>query len=97
MIGDALLQNTLLSTLPPAFLEEIAAKTHSSSSLGISSIPFIPDLPEPLKREVRVAFAKSCRSVWIALLPMAAVGLLTCFGLKAFELHEEVDEEFAME
>jgi hypothetical protein len=36
-------------------------------------------------------------TVWITLLPIAILGLLTCIGLKAYELNEESDEEYAMQ
>ncbi|KAM0749940.1 iron permease [Meredithblackwellia eburnea MCA 4105] len=93
VIGDAVLQNRLHKLLPPsaAFLA-----ANMSADSPVSSIPFISTLEEPLRSEVREAFSMSCRTVWIVLLPLAAVGVVTCLGLKAYELHEETDEEYAM-
>jgi len=39
-------------------------------------IPQIKQLPEPLRSQVRIAFAESCTIIWYALLGFAAVGFI---------------------
>lgn len=87
------IQNRLHHLLPKkaAFL---ASSVRASSA--VTSIPLIAGLAEPLRTEVRLAFSDACRMVWIVLLPFAAVGLLTCVGLRAFELNEETDADYAL-
>ena len=93
VIADAVLQNRL-KTLLPAGATFLASGVSSSSA--VSSIPFISKLAEPLRSEVREAFSQACRTVWLVLLPLAGVGLLTCGGLKAYELNEETDQDYSL-
>ena len=92
VVGDSILQNELLHRLPPAFTLTLP---HGVSS-AVTAVSHIAALPEPLRSQVRVAFADGCRVVWIWMIPLAAVGLATSLGLKGLPLHEEIDSEYGM-
>lgn len=95
VVGESILQDKLLRSLPITVLSSIPDK--DSSSLALSAIQIIPQLPPGTQLEVRRVFANACRTVWIALIPIAILGLLTCAGLKSYKLPEESDEEYAMQ
>jgi hypothetical protein len=92
VLGDSILQNELLHRLPLTFTSNLPG----GASSAVTSVAQIASLPEPLRTQVRVAFADGCRVVWIAMIPLAVVGLATSLGLKGLPLHEETDAEFGM-
>lgn len=92
-IGTAILQTQLHTRLPPSFVSTLP----SGVSLAYSSIPSIATLPEPLRTEVRRAFAESLRVVWVVLTAIAGVGMLASLGMRGVGLGGEVDGRYAME
>ncbi|KAH9918459.1 iron permease [Fomitopsis serialis] len=66
-IGGTVLQNELQERLPPAF----TAQFPEGTVIAYSTIPAIADLPEPLRTEVREAFAASLEVIWEDLLAIA--------------------------
>lgn len=95
-----MLQNELGKRLPQAFLESIQESSGGASSgiqLVYSVIPLIKTLPQPLKDEVRVAFADSISVIWQVLTGIIGVGLLCSLLMKDVPIHSKVDMKWALE
>ena len=92
-ISATILQNRLAALLPPAFL----ARIPPGHDISYSAIPLIPALPEPLRAEVRAAFADALRLVWWVLLGVCALGLVSVGMQRQVALHAKMDERFGME
>ncbi|KAL0954049.1 hypothetical protein HGRIS_005201 [Hohenbuehelia grisea] len=92
-IGGTILQNQLTNRLPPQFI----ASFPQGTAIAYSIIPQIRSLQEPLKGQVRVAFAESLRVVWQVLIGIGAIGLLVSLGMKHLPLHTSVDRDWGME
>ncbi|KAJ6591050.1 major facilitator superfamily domain-containing protein [Mycena vulgaris] len=86
-IGGTVLQNELTRRLPPAFLAEFPGGTQ----IAFEVIPSIRDLPQPLKDEVRHAFAGSLQVLWNVLAGISGFGLLSSLFMKHLPLHTSVD------
>lgn len=92
-IGTAVLQTQLGKKLPADFIE----KFPGGVAIAYSAIPIIPSLPEPFRSEVRKAFADSLAVIWQVMIGVGAIGLLSCFFMKALPLHTSVDEKWGIE
>ncbi|KAJ7050334.1 major facilitator superfamily domain-containing protein [Mycena amicta] len=92
-IGGTIVQNRLSTNLPADFLAKFPS-SGSGAEIAFEVIPRIRDLPQPLKDEVRSAFAKAFQVVWNTLAGLGGLGLLVSFGMKALPLHTAVDEEW---
>lgn len=92
-IGGTILQNQLVKRLPEAFTSQFS----SGAALAYASIPAIASLEEPLRSEVRNAFAESIRVIWQVLIGIAAMGMLSSLMMKALPLHTQVDERWGIE
>lgn len=55
-------------------------------------IPTINSLAEPLKDEVRQAFATSLKELWEVMIGISAIGLLTVILMKEIEMRSVVDD-----
>ncbi|CEQ40448.1 SPOSA6832_02063, partial [Sporobolomyces salmonicolor] len=91
-IGLTTLTNQLARKLPQAFLDMIPG----GASGAYSSIPLIRHLEEPLKTQVRVAFAQSLRTFWIVLIPFGGVGLLIALCMESIPLNDATDENWGV-
>lgn len=91
-IGGTVLQNQLVKRLP----EQFTAQFPEGAALAYAFIPIIADLKEPLRNEVRVAFADSIRVIWQVFTGIASIGLLSSFSMKALPLHTQVDDRWGM-
>ncbi|KAJ7163070.1 iron permease [Mycena filopes] len=92
-VAGSILQNRLSSNLPAAFVE----KFPGGSQIALEIIPFIPSLEQPLRDEVRHAFAKAFQVMWFALAGVACFGFLSSFGMKHLPLHTSVDANWGQE
>ncbi|KAJ6474403.1 major facilitator superfamily domain-containing protein [Mycena vitilis] len=92
-LGGTVLQNELQKRLPEAFSLQFPQGT----AIAYSIIPLIPSLDEPLKNEIRVAFAESLRVVWQVLIGIAGAGLLASLAMKRLPLHTEVDQKWGID
>ncbi|KAF9040487.1 MFS general substrate transporter [Hymenopellis radicata] len=92
-IGGTILQNELAKRLPADF----SAHLHGGADIAYSVIPIIGSLEEPLRSEVREAFAESIRVVWQTMIGIAGIGLLSSLLMKEVALHKKVDEKWAMD
>ncbi|KZO94642.1 MFS multidrug transporter [Calocera viscosa TUFC12733] len=92
-IGATVLQNELSRLLPASF----SALFPAGVNIAYAAIPQIPQLPQPLQDEVRVAFASSLQTLWKVVLALAGLGLATTFFMKQIHLHLDTDEQWGQE
>lgn len=96
-IGSTILQNELKRKLPSEFLEQVTGGADSSNlELAYAVIPVIPTLSEPLKTQVRVAFAESLRLIWFVLLGVAGAGVLSLLLMREQEMADMTDDQWGM-
>ncbi|KAG8914322.1 hypothetical protein FRC00_014482 [Tulasnella sp. 408] len=93
-IGATILQNELKTKLPKAFLDMFPSE---GVEITYAAIPQIPGLPEPMRTEVRVAFASSLRVIWLVMIGICGLGLLCVLGMKELKMHEVTDDDWGME
>ncbi|KZV84170.1 iron permease [Exidia glandulosa HHB12029] len=91
-IGASVLQNQLLSKLPPDFV----ATLPKGIQVAYTAIPKIGQLEEPLRSEVREAFAESLRIVWIVILAIAAFGTACMVFMREIPMHNYTDDDWAL-
>lgn len=83
--------------LPSEFLEQVTGGADSSNlELAYAVIPVIPTLSEPLKTQVRVAFAESLRLIWFVLLGVAGAGVLSLLLMREQEMADMTDDQWGM-
>ena len=92
-IGGAVIQNVLLRDLPQSYI----ATLPQGVEIAYAAIPTIRGLEEPLKDEVRRAFAKALQRVWQVMLGIAGVGMLSCLLMKQEKLRTDMDEKWALQ
>jgi hypothetical protein len=89
-IGNTVLTNQLHKKLPAEFLAEHGASAEAA-------IPYIKALADPLRHEVRVAFAESLQTVWYVMVGIAGLGLISVFFMKSLPLTTETDDKWGLE
>lgn len=52
---------------------------------------------EPVKTQVRVAFAESIKTIWQVMLGIACLGFVVSLAIKSLPLTMETDENWGME
>ena len=87
------MQDELKRRLPPDFVSQFPAGTQ----ITYAAIPRIHQLPEPLRTEVRVAFADSVSTVWKIMVGFSGIGVLALFLLKEIEMKTYTDTRFGLE
>ena len=92
-IGTAVLQTQLGQRLPAAFIEQFPGGV----AIAYSAIPVIPTVPEPLRTEIRTAFADSIIVIWQVMIGVGGLGLLFSLLMKGLPLHTQVDENWGIE
>ncbi|KAH9918458.1 iron permease [Fomitopsis serialis] len=92
-IGGTVLQNELQRHLPPTFIAQFPEGT----VVAYATIPAIASLPEPLRTEVREAFAASLKVVWEVLLAVGGLGFVSSLFMKAVPLHTAVDDQWGLQ
>ncbi|TBU37707.1 major facilitator superfamily domain-containing protein [Dichomitus squalens] len=91
-IGSAILQNQLDKTLPPQFDAQFPAGVQ----IAYAAIPVIGGLAEPLRSQVRDAFAASLKVVWQTMIGISGVGLLSVGLMKEVPMQGQVDETYGL-
>jgi MFS family permease len=91
-VGSTVLTNELGKKLPAEFLKQVPGGVAGA----YSAIPLIAHLPEPLRTQVRTAFADSIRAIWLVMIPFGGVGLIAALGMKALKLETETDEKWGI-
>ncbi|KIO28004.1 hypothetical protein M407DRAFT_22771 [Tulasnella calospora MUT 4182] len=95
-IGATILQNELKRKLPQSFVEALTSAGGHGVEFSYAAIPAIRVLEEPVKTQVKEAFASSLRIVWLVMAALAALGTVTVFGMKELRLHEVTDEDWGL-
>ena len=72
-------------------------KFPSGTSVAYSIIPIIHTLEEPLRSQVRTAFAEGCRGVWQMLIGLGAAGLAASLLMKSLPLHTSLDRDWGLQ
>ncbi|PIL26158.1 MFS general substrate transporter [Ganoderma sinense ZZ0214-1] len=91
--GGAILQNVLAHRLPQSYLVTLPR----AREFAYAIIPQIRRLPEPLKGQVREAFADGTRLVWWVMFGMSVAGLATCLLMREEEMKTSMDETWALQ
>ena len=69
----------------------------SGAQIAYAAIPIISGLEEPLRTEVRNAFAASLKTVWLVMVGMSGAGLLSVALMRELPMQQETDETFGLE
>lgn len=92
-ISSTILQNQLKKKLPAEFVSRFPA----GLEIAYAAIPQIRNLPEPLRTEVRVAFADSMSTIWKVMAGISALGVLSLVFLKEVEMKTHTDDSFGLD
>ncbi|KAG9044554.1 hypothetical protein FS837_007959 [Tulasnella sp. UAMH 9824] len=95
-IGATILQNELKRKLPQPFVEALTNGGGHGVEIAYAAIPAIRALEEPVKTQVKEAFASSLRIVWLVMAAIAALGTVSVLGMKELRLHEVTDEDWGL-
>lgn len=91
-ICGSILQNELIHRLPSDFV----AVFPEGTSIAYAVIPLIPTMEQPLKDEVRKAFAGSVSVIWSVLIGIGGMGLVSSLPMKSLPLHTDLDKDWGM-
>ncbi|KAI0935573.1 hypothetical protein AcV5_003966 [Taiwanofungus camphoratus] len=89
-IGSTVLQNELTKRLPASF----SAQFPAGAQVAYAAIPEIAGLAEPLRSQVREAFAGSLAVVWRVQLILGGVGMLSSLFMEGLPLHTQTDTQW---
>ncbi|KAI0700472.1 iron permease [Cytidiella melzeri] len=92
-MGGAVLQNSLNRKLPPSFLSRLPFGV----SVAYSAIPSIQSLEEPVRTQVRIAFADSMKLLWEVMIGISGLGLATVLLMKEVPMRTDVDEQWGID
>ncbi|KAG8896929.1 hypothetical protein FRB99_008573 [Tulasnella sp. 403] len=93
-VGATILQNELKKKLPEEFLAMFPA---SGVEIAYAAIPTVKTLSEPLRTQVRAAFADSLQIIWYVMVALSVLGTLTVLGMKELPMHEVTDQDWGLE
>ncbi len=88
-----MLQNQLRSRLPTDFL----ASLPSGVEISYATIPQIQNLGQPLRDEVRAAFADSLDVLWEVMIAVAGVGFLSAWLMREIPMQQVQDANWGLE
>lgn len=91
-IAATVLQNELKRTLPAAF----AALFPSGVEIAYAAIPVIRTLDEPLRTEVKNAFAESMSVVWKVMAGIGGLGFLSLALIREIPMQVATDDRFGL-
>ncbi|KIP04433.1 hypothetical protein PHLGIDRAFT_120696 [Phlebiopsis gigantea 11061_1 CR5-6] len=91
-IAATVLQNALKAKLPAAFVAQFTGGVE----IAYAAIPIIRDLPEPLRAQVRVAFAESMATIWKVMTGISALGVLSILLLKEVPMPTHKDDKYGL-
>ena len=91
-IASTILQNELKKKLPGEFVSQFA----SGSEIAYAAIPIIGNIAEPLRTEVRTAFALSMSIVWKTMIGIAGAGIITLVFLKEVPMNTVTDQSYGL-
>ncbi|RPD58553.1 MFS general substrate transporter [Lentinus tigrinus ALCF2SS1-7] len=92
-IGSTILQNRLNKTLPPQF----NALFPDGVEIAYAAIPVIKTLEEPLRTEVRRAFAESLAVIWQTMIGICGIGLLSSLMMREVPMRKTADDTYGLD
>ncbi|KAJ3555468.1 hypothetical protein NM688_g2562 [Phlebia brevispora] len=92
-IASTILQNELKKKLPTAFLSQFP----SGAQIAYAAIPYIAELHEPLRSEVRAAFADSLSVVWEVMAGLGGLGIISVLIMKEVPMKAMIDKKYGLE
>ncbi|KAM5544669.1 hypothetical protein V8D89_001567 [Ganoderma adspersum] len=93
VLGGTILQNTLLNKLPASFTSQFP----QGVQIAYAIIPTISGLPEPLRSQVRAAFARATRLIWQVMIGISGAGFLSVFLMREVKLREDRDAQWGLQ
>ena len=87
------MQNVLLNKLPKSFTSQFP----QGVQIAYAIIPTISRLPEPLKSQVRAAFALATRLIWQVMIGISGAGFLSVLLMRELKLREERDAQWGLQ
>ncbi|KAJ3481251.1 hypothetical protein NLI96_g7790 [Meripilus lineatus] len=91
-IASTVLQNELKRNLPAEFVSTFP----QGLEIVYAAIPHIEGLSEPLRTEVRVAFATSMSVIWKTMVGISGLGIISLFLLKEIPMRVHTDDNFGL-
>ncbi|KAH8103096.1 iron permease [Cristinia sonorae] len=91
-LASTVLQNELKRKLPADFLSAFP----DGLEIAYAAIPAIRSLQEPLRTEVRVAFADSMSIVWKTMIGISGLGLLSLLFLQEIKMVSHTDATYGL-
>ncbi|KAF7365715.1 MFS domain-containing protein [Mycena venus] len=91
-IASTILQNMLKKKLPATFV----AQFPPGFEIAFAAIPAIRQLEEPVRTQVRAAFADSMSVIWQSMIGFAGLGLVLSFLMAEVPMGTTVDESYAL-
>lgn len=79
-------------TLPPAFTSQFP----QGIEIAYAAIPTIGTLQEPLRSQVRQAFAMSMTTVWKTMIGISGLGFLTVFLMREIPMNQNKDDTYGL-
>ncbi|TCD60225.1 hypothetical protein EIP91_010533 [Steccherinum ochraceum] len=92
-ICATILQNGLKKKMPEAFVSQFP----QGVEIAYAAIPIIKNLPEPLRTQVRVAFADSMALIWESMIGISGLGLISLLFLREIPMREDTDATYGLE
>ncbi|KAF7368713.1 MFS general substrate transporter [Mycena venus] len=91
-VSGTILQNSLKKNLPAAFV----AKFSPGFEIAYAAIPVIHGLEQPLRDQVRAAFALSILAIWQTMIGIAGLGLLFSLLMVEVPIGTTVDKTYML-
>ncbi|GAA6063797.1 hypothetical protein JCM10212_005960 [Sporobolomyces blumeae] len=97
-VGSSVLQNRLNKTLPSDVVANLGGGggAGGGGEIAFAAIPLIKNLPEPVRSQVREAFADSTRTIWQVMIGVAGLALVVALTFKSIPLSKEKDEAWGL-
>lgn len=92
-IASTILQNELKKNLPEAFVSQFP----SGVEIAYAAIPYISQLQEPLRSEVRTAFADSLSTIWQVMAGIGGIGIISVLIMKEVPMKAAIDAKYGLE
>ncbi|EIW60814.1 iron permease [Trametes versicolor FP-101664 SS1] len=92
-ISATIVQNELKRKLPQAFLQTL----DGGAEIAFAVIPALPHLHEPLRTEVREAFAESLATIWRVMAGVCAAGFVAVVLMREVPMPTYTDDQYGLQ
>lgn len=92
-ISATILQNELKRKLPQAFLQTL----DGGVEIAFAVIPALPHLDEPLRTEVREAFAESLATIWRVMAGVCVAGFVAVVLMREVPMPTYTDDQYGLQ